>query len=79
MGHAVSPSIDNLETTWSSIDALCSTLSQDEWTRSTGCPGWTVQDNLAHLIDYEARALGRPGPEHRPTDLSHTKNGLPPV
>jgi uncharacterized protein (TIGR03083 family) len=76
MGQAVSPSIDNLETTWRSIEALCSDLSEDEWARPTGCPGWTVQDHLAHLIDYEARALGRPGPDHTPTDVSHTKNAM---
>jgi uncharacterized protein (TIGR03083 family) len=76
MSRAVSASIDNLAATWRSIDALCSTLSDDEWTRPTGCPGWTVQDNLAHLIDYEARAVGRPGPEHTPADLSHTKNAM---
>ncbi|MEY2420324.1 MAG: hypothetical protein QOI95_391 [Acidimicrobiaceae bacterium] len=76
MGKAVSPSIDNLETTWRSIDSLCSTLSDDEWAQPTGCPGWSVQDNLAHLIDYEARALGRPAPEHSPVDVSHTKNAM---
>jgi uncharacterized protein (TIGR03083 family) len=74
MAQAVSVSIDNLETTWRSIDSLCSTLSEDDWARPTGCPGWSVQDNLAHLVDYEARALGRPGPGHTPTDVSHTKN-----
>jgi uncharacterized protein (TIGR03083 family) len=76
MGKAVSASIDNLEATWGSLDELCSTLSDDEWIRPTGCPAWTVQDNLAHLIDYEARALGRPGPEHTPADVSHTKNAM---
>jgi len=76
MSQAVSPSIDNLESLWRSIDSLCSTLSEEEWERPTGCPGWTVQDNLAHLIDYEARALGRSGPEHTPADVSHTKNDM---
>ncbi|MEY2446853.1 MAG: hypothetical protein QOH79_329 [Acidimicrobiaceae bacterium] len=76
MGQAVSPSIDNLERTWRSIDGLCSDLSADEWATPTGCPGWTVQDNLAHLVDYEARALGRPAPEHTPSDVSHTKNSM---
>ena len=76
MSQAVSPSIDNLETTWRSIESLCGSLSEAEWKRPTGCPGWTVQDNLAHLIDYEARALGRPGPEHTPADVSHTKNAM---
>ena len=73
---AASPSIENLERTWRSLDELCATLSEQEWKRPTGCPGWTVQDNIAHLIDYEARALGRPGPDHVPADLSHTKNAL---
>src|SRR5688500_15098223 len=76
MSQAVSPSIDNLETTWRSIDSPCASLSEDEWKRPTGCPGWSVQDSLAHLIDYEARALGRPGPEHTPGDVSHTKNEM---
>src|SRR3954465_13820898 len=73
---SVSPSIDNLEQTWASLDALLASLSEDEWKRPTGCPGWTVQDNVSHLIDYEARALGRAAPEHTPADLSHTKNAL---
>jgi uncharacterized protein (TIGR03083 family) len=76
MGQAASPSIDHLETTWRSIDEFCSTLSEADWARPTGCPGWTVKDNVSHLIDYEARALGRPGPEHTPGDLSHTKNAI---
>src|SRR5690349_15468955 len=76
MAQAVSPSIDNLEMTWRSIEDLCSTLSEDDWLRPTGCPGWTVKDNLSHLVSYEASALGRPSPEHTPADLSHTKNAL---
>jgi len=35
-----------------------------------------VQDNVAHLIDYEAAALGRPRPEHAPGQLAHVKNAL---
>jgi uncharacterized protein (TIGR03083 family) len=76
MGQAVSASIDNLESTWASIDALCSSLSEDQWKLRTGCPGWSVQDNLSHLIDYEARAVGRPGPDHTPADLSYAKNPI---
>lgn len=76
MSPRISPSIDNLETTWKSIDELCSTFSEREWAQPTGCPGWTVQDNVSHLVDYEARAVGRPGPDHTPADLSHTKNAI---
>lgn len=76
MGSAASPSIDHLELLWRSIDELCSTLSPEDWATPTGCPGWSVQDNISHLIDYEAGALGRPRPEHRPADLSHTRNAM---
>ena len=73
---AASPSIDHLALTWRSLDDLLATLSEEEWKLPTGCPGWSVQDNVAHLIDYEARALGRPGPDHVPTDVAHVKNPL---
>lgn len=76
MSQPASPSIDHLEQTWRSIDSLCSDLTEEEWKRPTGCPGWSVQDQLAHLIDYEAGALGRPRPDHVAADLSHTKNPL---
>jgi uncharacterized protein (TIGR03083 family) len=76
MPQAASPSIDHLEQTWRSIDELCTAFTDEEWKRPTGCPGWSVQDQLAHLVDYEAGAVGRPRPEHVATDLSHTKNAL---
>ena len=76
MATAASPSIENLEQTWSSLVELCADLSEEEWKRPTGCPGWSVQDNVAHLIDYEARALGRPAPEGGPISGPHTRNPL---
>ena len=70
------PSVEHLRILWTSIDELCSSLAEADWDRPTGCPGWTVKDQLSHLVDYEARALGRPGPDHTPADLSHTRNPL---
>ena len=69
-------SVENLATVWRSIGELCSDLSEDEWKHPTGCPGWTVQDNLSHIVDYESRAVGRPAPQHAPADLSHTRNPM---
>jgi uncharacterized protein (TIGR03083 family) len=69
-------SVENLAVVWASIDRLCSGLPDGEWDRPTGCPGWTVKDHLSHLVDYEARALGRPAPQHQPGDLAHVKNEL---
>ena len=77
MGEQTAPtSIDNLERCWASISELCDGLTAEEWATPTGCPGWSVQDQVAHLIDYEAGALGRPRPDHVPADLSHVKNPL---
>ncbi len=76
MPPSASPSIDHLEQTWRSLIDVCSDLSEEEWKRPSGCPGWSVQDNVSHLIDYEARALGRPGPEEEPAARPHTRNAL---
>jgi uncharacterized protein (TIGR03083 family) len=73
----VSPSIDHLEITWQSILELCADLTEEDWKRPTGCPGWSVQDNVAHLVDYESGALGRPRPEvSLPEARDHLKNPL---
>ena len=68
--------VELLTTTWTSIDELCSSLSEEEWKRPTGCPGWSVQDNVSHLIDFEATALGRPRPEHQVGEVPHAKNDM---
>jgi uncharacterized protein (TIGR03083 family) len=60
----------------STIDRLCSDLPAGQWDLPTGCPGWTVKDQLSHLVDYEARALGRPAPRHEPGPLPHVKNEM---
>jgi len=72
----VPASVDNLAIVWASVDQLCSGLPDGQWELPTGCPGWTVKDNLSHLVDYEARALGRPAPAHGPGPLPHVKNEM---
>ena len=72
----MSASVENLAIVWSSVDQLCSGLPDGQWELPTGCPGWTVKDHLSHLVDYEARALGRPAPEHEPGPLPHVKNEM---
>lgn len=76
MPSSVSPSIDNLEQTWRSLATVCEELTERQWKRPTGCPGWSVQDNISHLIDYEERALGRPAPSGEPLQRPHTRNAL---
>lgn len=58
--------IQNLETVWSTIDCLCTPLSEEQWRLPTDCPGWTVKDLVAHMTGSECTLLGRPAPEHVP-------------
>lgn len=70
------PAVDLLSRCWDSLDGLLGTLDETEWKTATDCPGWSVQDNVSHLIDYESRALGRPGPEHQVGDRDYLKNPM---
>ncbi len=66
--------VDNMERIWSSLSALCDSLSQDDWKLPTACPGWSVQDQLSHLAGNESRILGRALPDHTPNQSDHVKN-----
>ncbi|MGQ4810081.1 hypothetical protein NKDENANG_03527 [Candidatus Entotheonellaceae bacterium PAL068K] len=68
--------VDKMEGVWRSIEELSATLTEDDWKTPTDCPGWSVQDQLSHLVGAENRLLGRPGPKHTPSDLNHVKNEI---
>jgi uncharacterized protein (TIGR03083 family) len=41
----------------------------------TGCPGWTVRDAVAHIVDLESLLIGRPRPDHAiPENLPYIRN-----
>jgi len=62
--------------TWRSIQSLGETLTEAQFKTQTACPGWSVQDNISHLIGTE-RALGGLGDtQHRATNLEHVKNAI---
>ena len=50
--------VDLMEHVWTSIGDLCSVLTEAEWKTPTDCPGWSVQDQIAHLAGSEGRILG---------------------
>ncbi len=68
--------VDNMERVWRSIAALCSSFTEDQWKAPTDCPGWSVQDLLAHLAGAEAGILGRPDPDHTPPEAHYVKNDI---
>lgn len=61
--------LDGLETTWSSTIGVCESLSDDEWRIETGCPGWSVHDQVAHIAGIESDLLGRPSAAEDPNDF----------
>lgn len=68
--------VEKLEMVFRSLDDLCSTLTPEEWATETECPGWSVQDNLSHIIGTESMILGRPAPEHDPGDKPWVRNPI---
>jgi len=72
----VTDSVENLAIIWASVGRLCSGLAAGQWDLPTGCPGWTVRDQVSHLVDYEARAIGRPAPASEPGPLPYVKNDM---
>lgn len=59
--------LDGLEETWGALRALLADVSDDEWSRPTPCPEWTVRDLAAHLGSVEGFFQGLPQPEAPPT------------
>lgn len=52
-----------LRDVWAALARLGASLSDEEWGRSTPCPGWTVAAQYAHVIGTESMLLGRPNPD----------------
>jgi uncharacterized protein (TIGR03083 family) len=67
--------VDRVDEVWASIDELGAGLDQAAWELPTECPGWSVQDQLAHLVHVEGRLLGRPDlDDDLPELLPHVRN-----
>ena len=66
--------VDALADVWSSLQQLGAELGEAQWKLPTDCPGWTVQDNLAHIVGIESVIMGRPEPDVELPDLPHVKN-----
>ena len=69
-------SINKLADTFDSLTRLCSVLTEEQWKLPTQLPGWTVQDNLSHIIGTERALYGLPETEHKASDLSNVKNPI---
>jgi uncharacterized protein (TIGR03083 family) len=52
------PLVGMLASVWSSIADLVRDLDEPAWLTPTDCPGWTVKDNVAHMIGTERMLMG---------------------
>jgi uncharacterized protein (TIGR03083 family) len=68
------PLIGSLASVWSTIADLCRGLDEASWDTPTECPGWSVKDNVAHLIGIESLLLGEPTPDVEVGDAPHVRN-----
>ena len=68
--------VDLLRSTWAAIADLCEPLDEAAWKTATCLPGWTVQDQLSHLVGTEEMLLGRAAPEVEVPDLPHLRNDI---
>src|SRR5437016_5778549 len=70
------PLIEMFEDVWGDIISLCNGLTDEQWLLPTDCPGWSVQDHVAHMIGTERMLLGEQ-PEAPPVDdAPHVRNDI---
>lgn len=53
-------SVDMLDTCWTSIDDLLSSLPADQWSSASLCPAWDISGVVIHLVAVEEMLLGSP-------------------
>jgi uncharacterized protein (TIGR03083 family) len=70
------PVVAELAETWASLAALGAELTDDDWDRPTGCPGWTVKDQYSHIIGTESALLGRDASPPLESYGSHVRNEI---
>jgi uncharacterized protein (TIGR03083 family) len=69
------PVIELLATEWAAIDELCRDLAPEDWDRPTDCPGWSVRDQISHIIGTERMLLGDERPPAAPGG-AHVRNPI---
>ena len=47
---------------WASLGELLGGLTDGQWRLPSPLPGWSVQDNVSHIVGTEAMLAGEPGP-----------------
>jgi uncharacterized protein (TIGR03083 family) len=74
------PLIGLLADVWGALAELGASLGDAEWQEPTDLPGWTVQDQYAHMLGTESMLAGEQPPPTAssvdPGSLPHVKNPI---
>lgn len=67
-----------LESVWGAMHELCAPLPESAYDTPTDCPGWSIRDQLSHVIGTEAMLLGRQPPATTvdTAALPHVRNDI---
>jgi len=61
---------------FAALDDLYSGLSDEQWDAPTCLPGWSVRDQITHLLGTEASLLGEPMPDVDVSGFDHLRNPI---
>jgi uncharacterized protein (TIGR03083 family) len=72
------PLIERLEEVWHDVADVCGGLTSEQWSLPTDCPGWTVHDNVAHMIGTERMLAGEAptAPAGAGAESPHIRNDI---
>ncbi|HXQ18841.1 MAG TPA: maleylpyruvate isomerase family mycothiol-dependent enzyme [Acidimicrobiales bacterium] len=68
------PVVDLLDQIWRSMAEACGGLPEAAWDAPTDCPGWSVRDQLSHVIGTELMLVGEPSPPAVAPTPAHVHN-----
>lgn len=63
--------VDAFDDVLAATEAVARTLTEADGERSTDCPGWTVKDQVAHIVGLEQIIGGAPPPTVELPELAH--------
>lgn len=68
--------VDAYAGTAQAVVDLTFSLSEADFERPTPCPGWTVKDQVSHVVSQEAAMLGRSDPQVEVPDYPHVRHDM---
>jgi uncharacterized protein (TIGR03083 family) len=68
--------IGQLSETWAATTVACRSLTAAQWSAPTSCPGWSVKDQVVHMIGTESILAGRVAPDVAVAEAPHVRNDI---